>query len=113
MIDRLVENNFIATSKEIYAVKYADKTEKVYYQIMEYVPGIDLSIFLNKGMNFKVSIEANLCIINDILNGLNFLHENDLVHRNINPENILLHEVNGTVIKFFCIIKINFQGKDN
>ena len=78
------------------------------YQVMDYVPGIDLSIFLNKGMNFKVSIEANLCIINDILNGLNFLHQNDLVHRNINPENILLHK-NGTVITYFCIIKINFS----
>ena len=109
MIDRLVENNFIATSKEIYAVKYDDKTEKVYYQIMEYVPGIDLSIFLNKGMNFKMSLKTNFLFVCHIFFGLEFLHQNNLVHRNINPANILLNKDNGTVIAFFCIIKNNIS----
>ncbi len=57
--------------------------------LFEYLPGGTLAQFLS--INYPKLINQTQClfIIEGILDGLNFLHENRILHRDIKPDNIL------------------------
>ncbi len=61
----------------------------VYYIVMEYFPGITLAQYM-KG---RVALEENevLAITAPIFSALQYLWHKNLVHRDINPENIMIH----------------------
>lgn len=63
-------------------------TEEKLYIVLEYMPGGALYQVLSS-KNIHFSEECASVIIKDILEGLAYLHENDIVHRDVKPENIL------------------------
>lgn len=65
-----------------------DTTDKLYL-VLEYMPGGHLfEVLSNRGIHF--SEERASIIVRDILEGLEYLHERGIVHRDVKPENILL-----------------------
>jgi serine/threonine-protein kinase len=59
------------------------------YLTMEYVPGTSLRPLIQ---NRTVSIPDAVLILKQVLAGLAYAHEQGLVHRDVKPENILVHE---------------------
>jgi len=59
------------------------------YLIMEYVPGSSLRPYIKgKALTAANTVE----IMKQVLAGLAYAHSNNLVHRDVKPENILVHE---------------------
>jgi serine/threonine protein kinase len=59
------------------------------YLVMEYVPGTDLRALISQ----KSITTANaVAIMKHVLAGLSYAHKNGVVHRDMKPENILIHE---------------------
>ncbi|HTW94755.1 MAG TPA: serine/threonine-protein kinase [Tepidisphaeraceae bacterium] len=59
------------------------------YLIMEYVPGSSLRPYIAQK---SLSVADTIEIMKQILAGLAYAHANNLVHRDVKPENILIHE---------------------
>lgn len=68
--------------------------DDVYYIVMEFVPGTDLRVVLNKTP--KLPPEVVLAILEETAYGLEAAHEQGIIHRDIKPGNILLSN-NGQV----------------
>ena len=59
------------------------------YLTMEYIPGSSLRPLINKR---SVTIPQAVSIMRQVLAGLKHAHASGLVHRDVKPENILVHE---------------------
>ena len=59
------------------------------YLIMEYVPGTSLRPLIAAK---KLSINDAIAIMRQVLAGLSYAHQSGIVHRDMKPENILIHE---------------------
>src|SRR5579871_904039 len=59
------------------------------YLAMEYVPGSSLRPMIQ---NKSLSIPDAVAIMRQVLDGLKYAHRNNIVHRDVKPENILVHE---------------------
>lgn len=59
------------------------------YLVMEYVPGTSLRPLIQQR---KLSIADAVCIMRQVLAGLAHAHANGVVHRDMKPENILIHQ---------------------
>jgi serine/threonine protein kinase len=59
------------------------------YLTMEYVPGTSLRPLIQKR---SLSIPDTIAILKQVLAGLGYAHEQGIVHRDVKPENILVHE---------------------
>tara|TARA_Y100000588_G_scaffold130042_1_gene142451 strand:- start:12675 stop:14036 length:1362 start_codon:yes stop_codon:yes gene_type:complete len=55
----------------------------------------------------KINDNDKLCIIKNILEGLNVMHKNNIYHRDLKPENILINDLNDIVIADFGIASIS------
>ena len=89
---------------------YVKETDISYDLIMEYAPRGNLFHFIrkNKGLNENKSFSLFI----QVVNAINFLHENDLIHRDIKPENILIFDNN--IVKlcdFGWCVKLNGQQR--
>lgn len=62
----------------------------IYHDISVFVDGEDLSkkIVANKDAKKVFSYDETKAILNDVLNGLEVLHKNGIIHRDIDPSNI-------------------------
>ena len=63
--------------------------EKLYY-VFEYADKGDLKEYLN--IYGTPSYTYSKFIIAEIVNGLEYLHQNDIVHRDLKPENIVIND---------------------
>lgn len=78
-----------------------DKT--VYYIVMEYVEGKTLKDIINeKG---KLSIEETLNYSLQIANGLKVAHENNIIHRDIKPQNMMVDKEGNIKVMDFGIAR--------
>lgn len=59
------------------------------YLVMEYVPGTSLRPLIQ---DKKLSVPQAVAIMKQVLAGLAYAHQNGVVHRDMKPENILIHE---------------------
>lgn len=62
--------------------------DQVLYMVMEYVDGLTLKEYIQK--NGPIEVEEALDIIGQITSAIAHAHANDLVHRDIKPQNILI-----------------------
>ena len=67
--------------------------EDYIYVVHDYCPGKDILSFLVENKE-KVTDELIRQIINQILTGLAYLHANNVIHKNINPDKILVYSAN-------------------
>jgi serine/threonine-protein kinase ULK/ATG1 len=65
-------------------------TSNNHYIIVPFCNGGDLRKYLNKKV--KVSEEEGLKIIRNIIRGMNELYNNDIAHRDLKPDNILIND---------------------
>jgi len=50
----------------------------------------DLNTYINKEVKEELSMEMIKDILRKILNGLNYLHDSNIIHRDMKPQNILI-----------------------
>lgn len=77
-----------------------------YYLIMEFVDGKDLSFYIKNNKN--KSLKEIIKLAQQIALALSFAHKNNVIHRDIKPQNILLDKNGRIKVTDFGIAKINF-----
>ena len=68
------------------------------YIAMEYIEGSTLKDYLEQ--RGKLSVDETLFIVNSVMNSLAKVHDKNLVHRDISPENIIISGGVGKLIDF-------------
>lgn len=66
------------------------QTERHIYLIMEYMAGGDLSQLLRKQGALSLELTQHLAI--QLMRGMKVLHERQLIHRDLKPQNLLLDQ---------------------
>lgn len=77
------------------------------YLVMEYVPGGTLK----EVMTHKLPWQTAAAILAPIARALDYVHRQQIVHRDVKPSNILLHEDFRPMLSDFGILKI-LEGKE-
>ncbi|MBH0229126.1 Stk1 family PASTA domain-containing Ser/Thr kinase [Halobacillus yeomjeoni] len=62
--------------------------EEIYYMVMEFVDGMTLKQYIQK--NSPIEISEAVDIMKQITTAIGHAHDNDIVHRDIKPQNILI-----------------------
>lgn len=86
--------------------------ERYYYLVYEYVEGKPITNSLNTG---EIWSEAKVNkFLRDALAILEFIHQHNIVHRNLNPDN-LIEQPDGKIIAidFATVKEINHQGNSS
>ncbi len=86
IVSRLVHPNIVT----VYDVGVVDEH---YYLSMEYVPGQDL-----KQARHRLTLPQRLQVVKDIALALDFAGKKGCVHRDVKPENIMLHAEDGRAV---------------
>lgn len=68
--------------------------ENIYYIVMEYVPGQTLKQYIQK--HAPISVDRTLAIMEQLTSAIAHAHQNQIIHRDIKPQNILIDQ-NGIV----------------
>ena len=78
-----------------------------FFLVMEYVPGLSLAKLIRDSgpLDFNRARE----IMRDVLRALHHLHENDIIHRDIKPGNILIAPDGHAKLTDFGIAKFSWQ----
>lgn len=83
---------------EIYDV---EEKEEQQYIVMEYVQGTDLKTYIRE--NAPLSLEMAVRIMSQILSAIEVAHKNQIIHRDIKPQNILITRTKEVKITDFGI----------
>lgn len=86
VVHSLVHSNIV---KALAFDPYADPG----YLAMEYIPGTSLRPLITGG---KLSIADSVAVMKQVLHGLAHAHAAGVVHRDVKPENVLIHERGAT-----------------
>lgn len=80
---------------------YSTALEQRPFIIMEFIEGPNLNVALTSFQGKDEEWDSYvLSILTDILNGLKILHDSDIIHRDLQPNNILIRNGNGVLIDF-------------
>lgn len=89
-----------------------------FYIVMEYIDGMDLQQWSKR--NYNVNSEEMVNIIDSVIRGIAYLHENGISHRDIKPANIIISNTGQVKIADFGITCVdeynncsNFSGTPN
>ena len=87
--------------------RYQNDTEdkKMYFLVTDCIPNGSLEDFIKNRREQNIPIEQDLVIkiLKQLLSGLKYLHANQIMHRDIKPDNILLDENNNIKIIDFGV----------
>ncbi len=86
IVSRLVHPNIVT----VYDVGVEDQH---HYLSMEYIPGLDL-----KQARYNLPLSRRLAVIKDIARALHFAGRKGYVHRDVKPDNIMLHAEDGRAV---------------
>jgi hypothetical protein len=86
---------------------YDSEVRTLPHIVTEPVGGGNLSNLME---NHKLTMEESIHIMNKVLHGMSYAHENGIVHRNINPENIFLTKGGAPKIGDWGIGKVMASG---
>lgn len=75
------------------------------YMVMEYVNGIDLAKYVASNQG-KLKIAEVLHILKPIMEALCVVHKTGAIHRDISPDNIMLHPVDGAKLLDFGAVRM-------
>lgn len=103
----LREAKALATFKEIpEIVDILDFFEEynTAYIIMEYVQGMNLASYIQH-QNGRLSPEETLRILKPVMEALSIVHRSGIVHRDISPDNIMLHPTGGAKLLDFGALR--------
>lgn len=82
-----------------------------YYIISEFIEGLTLRQYLNNQNGKRISEDNAIRIISQALDGLSCLHKNNIIHRDIDPSNIMINTNSTVKITDFGIAK-KLDSKD-
>ena len=94
---------------------YFIEKNKLYY-VLEFLDGENLDDLAQRYIKMKQYFNQNLIIIilKGIINGLLYLHQRNIIHRDIAPDNIMIDKNNNIKITDFGISKLNqFYNNNN
>ena len=80
------------------------------YIIMEYVKGTDLATYIAR-KGGRLSPEETFRILRPVMEALEMVHQAELVHRDISPDNIMLHPRGGAKLLDFGAVR-NVEGAE-
>ncbi len=66
---------------------------KLYYLVMEHAPGCTLWRILRHGHTLSTDAKRSICV--QAFKALRDIHASNIVHRDINPKNLIIHFVDG------------------
>lgn len=78
-----IDNGYVVKLIDIY------KSTSSLYMVFEYLEGITLMKYLQENIN-KIPIDTRISILTQVANGINFLHSNGIIHRDIKADNIII-----------------------
>ncbi|KAI1755077.1 Pkinase-domain-containing protein [Xylaria castorea] len=102
VLDQKVENEMKIMQKVqhpniVQYIEHFDWDAHQFIIIMEYVPGGDLGKFIqDHGAIAEPHVKT---IAKQLVDALGYLHDNKITHRDVKPDNILLHSTNPLVVK--------------
>jgi serine/threonine protein kinase len=85
-----------------------DVQDDLYYMVMELLEGDTLRALLNdyRVRNQRMPLTETVRILNDVLSGLSYAHNEGIIHRDIKPANIMLNKKGQAVLTDFGIAQI-------
>jgi serine/threonine protein kinase len=91
----------------------ASITPKFPYFVMEYIQGRDLRQFIKefKQNNTRIPITTSLRIVYSIGLALAFAHQNEVIHRDVKPGNILLEDTGRVVLTDFGLARLTGRSE--
>jgi len=106
------EINISKTLKHPFLVNmvHAFETEQFYCLVYEYCPGGEL-FYLLKNIKIMTESEARFYFI-QILYGMEYLHQKNIIYRDLKPENVLLDHDGNIKIADFGLSKTLTHHKD-
>ncbi len=81
------------------------------YYITAYLEGETLRRFLDTAPNKRLSVAETARIANEIADGLDYAHARNVLHRDVKPENILLHDGHALLADFGIARAIQLAGE--
>lgn len=114
---KFIKRTFFSDKREVYSVlkqikgHHIPQVFQVYFGsetiiIEEYMEGFTLSDAIEK----KVHLKANL-ILNGLLDAVNALHNNGIIHRDIKPQNIIIDKLGEPYLIDFGISRIYRENR--
>lgn len=98
-----LKNNYIVKIYDVDKYIKRDTNERFLYIDMEYINGGTFGSYMQK--NF-VSIKSAIDIFMNILFALEFIHNKNIIHRDVKPDNILMIDVNTPKLSDFGLSSI-------
>jgi len=80
-----------------------DKNQDRYYLITEFVDQGDLSQVIKENKGHKIPELTKLKILRDVARGITFLHENQIIHRDIKADNCLVRSISPDACQFALV----------
>ena len=71
-----------------------------YALVLEYMDGGSLDVYLNNNLGHPIPWPDRYKIAHDVARGSQYLHENNIIHRDIKSSNVLLHQGNAKLSDF-------------
>lgn len=80
------------------------------YMVMQYVEGLDLTHYLQQQPNNRLSPDIAFNLMIPVLDGLRAMHQIDLLHRDISPDNIFVTKTRRIILLDFGAAKDSFSN---